>query len=376
MTAFEVMDIVRAARERDASGSPDATCHLEVGQPGHPPPVQVIEAARAALDAPIGYTEGLGTPQLRERIAGHYSDRYGLALDPGRVAVTTGASGGCVVAFLACFDPGARVAVVRPGYPCYANILEAFGIEVVPLEVDRSSGYQPTPSHLDGAGPLDGLVVASPSNPTGAVLGADELGALATWCDGNDTMLMVDEIYHGISDRQLPTAAATGSAMVVQSFSKYFCMTGWRLGWLVLPEELVRPVERLSQNLYLSPPSLSQSAALAAFDATDELDAHARRYAENRELLVDALRGAGVEEVAPAEGAFYVWADTSRWGGSRRLCRLWLSELGVAATPGVDFDPRRGEGFVRFSVAGPSEEVAEGARRLAGWLSSTDGSGR
>ncbi len=215
---------------------------------------------------------------------------------------------------------------------------------------------------------LDALVVASPSNPTGTVLSDSELGALHRWCAGRDTTLVVDEIYHGTASATSATAAAFDDAVVVQSFSKYFCMTGWRLGWLVLPEELVRPVERLAQNLYLSPHALSQEAAIAAFDACEELDSHASTYQRNRDVVMDALRGCGVEDIAPAQGAFYVWADLSAWGGSGELCRRWLDEIGVACTPGGDFDPPRGERFVRFSVAGSTAEIDTAVRRLTGWL--------
>jgi aspartate/methionine/tyrosine aminotransferase len=368
IAAFEVMDVVRQARERDAHHDGRATCHLEVGQPGRPAPRAVIDAAREALERPLGYTDGLGTPELRARIAEHYHRRHGIDLDPERVAVTTGASGGCVLAFLAFFDVGDRVGVVQPGYPCYANILEALGVEAVAVPVGTDTGYRPTPGALDAVGPLTGVVVANPSNPTGAVLDAAELDALATWCQDHGARLVLDEIYHGIADRPLPTAAARTDAVVVQSFSKYFCMTGWRLGWLVLPDAAVRAVERLAQNLFLAPPTISQLAAVAAFDATEELDLHARRHRTNRRILVEMLEGVGVGDIAPAEGAFYVWADLSEWGSSRALCRRWLEELGVAATPGIDFDPARGERYVRFSVAGATEEVEDAADRLGPWL--------
>jgi len=370
MAPFEVMDVVRAARERDESRRPGdpTTCHLEVGQPGHATPAAVRDAARAALDGPLPYTEGLGTPELRARIARFYDERYGVEVDPGRIAVTGGASAGCVLAFLAAFDIGGRVALGEPGYPCYANILDALGIEAVGLPIGADTKYQLTAGALDRAGPLDGVVVASPSNPTGAVMGTEELQGLAGWCRAHDALLLVDEIYHGITDRPVPTAAALDHTVVIQSFSKYFCMTGWRLGWLVVPPELVRPVERLAQNFYLCPPTLSQVAALAAFDATAELDAHAEGYRRNRRVLLAALERAGVDDIAPAEGAFYVWADLGAWGRSGELCGQWLDEIGVACTPGTDFDPRRGEDFVRFSVAGPADEVAEASRRLEAWL--------
>ena len=366
---FEVMDLLRAARERDRSGEVGPVRHLEVGQPSTSAPRAVLDAARRALDLPLGYTDGLGTTELRARIAQWYRERHDLEIDPYRIAVTTGASAGCVLGFLACFDAGANVAVCEPGYPCYRQILEVFGIRAVTLPIGPDVRYQPTPDALDRLGPVDGLVVASPSNPTGAMLTADELADLAAWCDGTGTRLIADEIYHGITDgRSAPTAAGIPQAVVVQSFSKYFCMTGWRLGWLVLPEALVRPVERLAQHLYLAPPTLAQHAALAAFDATDELDAHVRRYAVNRRRLVEALAAGGVTRVAPAEGAFYVWADVGHLGDSSELCATWLADLAVAATPGGDFDGAQGHRFVRFSVAGSEDEVDDAATRLTDWL--------
>ncbi len=366
---FQVMDLVRAARERGERPAPGPVCHLEVGQPSAPAPAAVLDAARAALDGPLGYTDSLGLPALRARIAADYGDRHALDVDPARVAVTTGASAGCLLAFLACFDPGDRVVVCEPGYPCYRQQLEVLGVDVVSLPIGPGTRYQPTPAALDELGPVHGLVVASPSNPTGAVLRPEELDDLAAWCATRGVRLVADEIYHGITEvRPAPTAAAHPGAVVVQSFSKYFCMTGWRLGWLVLPEELVRPVERLAQNLYLAPPTLAQHAALAAFDATDELDAHVDAYTTNRHRLLDALRAGGVTDVAPAEGAFYVWADVGHLGDSTELCRTWLDELAVAVTPGADFDPERGDRFVRCSVAGPADEVDDAAGRIGRWL--------
>jgi aspartate/methionine/tyrosine aminotransferase len=259
--------------------------------------------------------------------------------------------------------------VCVPGYPCYRHILDVLGIEAVPVALDGSSGFLPTPEVLARHGHLDGVVVASPSNPTGTTLTAAGAEALVSWCRDRGVRLVADEIYHGI-DRgtPAPTVAGATEAVVVQSFSKYFRMTGWRLGWLVLPDALVRPVERLAQNLYLAPPTLAQHAAVAAFGAVDDLDAEVRRYGSNRDLLVETLRAAGVDRIAPADGAFYVWADVRDLGDSRDLCRTWLEELAVAVTPGVDFDPDRGADFVRFSVAGPTEEVREACDRLTGWI--------
>ncbi len=373
MDAFEVMDIVRAARERDESPAARSmrTCHLEVGQPSTPSPPAVLQAARDAIDHPVGYTDALGIPVLRQRISELYRRRHDLEVPPSRIAVTGGASAGCVLTFIALADVGQRVAVFEPGYPCYRNIAESLGMDVVSISVDASTGYVPTPQMLDRAaqdGPLAVVVVASPSNPTGTALGRSHLEALHSWCGRAAATLVMDEIYHGTSTDSLATGAGFDDAVVVQSFSKYFCMTGWRLGWLVLPDWLVRPIERLAQNLYLSPNAVSQAAAVGALESTSELDAHAQTYETNRQLLVSTLVDAGVEDIAPADGAFYVWADLGKWGPAGELCRRWLDEIGVAATPGSDFDSTSGDRFVRFSVAGSTDDVGEAARRLADWF--------
>lgn len=372
---FEVMDIVAAARLRDeqaASDGGDAVLHLEVGQPSARPPDAVLEAARVALDGPLGYTDALGTAALRDAICDFYTRRIDAHVPVERVAVTSGASAGCVLAFLALCDPGDRVLVFEPGYPCYRNIAETLGLEVASVALDGNCGYVPTPAHCDAAAgqgaPLAAVVVASPANPTGAALSEAELGALHEWCAANEATLVVDEIYHGTATTQLPTAARFDDVVVIQSFSKYFCMTGWRLGWLLVPTQLLRPIETLQQNLYLAPHTLSQAAALAALGSASELDQHSATYAANRETIMAALRLGGVTDFAPARGAFYVWADLSRWGQSNELCKAWLAEIGVAATPGTDFDRSRGDSFVRFSVAGSTDEVREASERLRSWL--------
>lgn len=371
---FIVMDVLAAANERAASGG--AVYHLEVGQPSTPAPRGVIEAARRALDGDrLGYTEALGIPALRRRIARHYREWYGVALDPARVVVTTGSSGAFLLAFLAAFDAGDRVALAAPGYPAYRNILTALGVEPVLLPVGPNSRFQPTAALLDAflaesGGKLDGLIVASPSNPTGTMLDRQALADLAALCRSRGIRLVSDEIYHGIT-YGAPAASMTafgGQAIVVNSFSKYFSMTGWRLGWLVLPEDLVRPVECLAQNFFISPPSLSQSAAVAAFDCHDELEANVRRYAANRALLLERLPRAGFERIAPADGAFYLYAEVDHLTpDSHDFCRRMLAETGVAATPGTDFDPQRGHRFVRFSFAGSTEDMAAAADRLIAW---------
>jgi aspartate/methionine/tyrosine aminotransferase len=367
---FHVMEVVRAARERAEVGGD--VLHLEVGQPSTGAPTAALAAARDALGSPdaLGYTDADGMPPLRRAIADRYR-AMGVEVDPEQVAVTAGASVACVLAFLAAFSPGDRVAVCEPGYPCYRQMLHALGVEPVPVRIGPDTGFQPTPALLDAVLPLDGLVVASPSNPTGSVLAPAELADLVRWCDERDVRLVSDEIYHGITfGPPAPTAAAHADArpIVVNSFSKYFSMTGWRLGWLVLPDELIRPVELLAQNLFISAPTLSQIAALAALGAGDELDGHVARYATNRDLVLDGLERLGSTTVAPADGAFYCYADISHLGAdSQDLCARWLAEAGVAATPGIDFDPVEGHRFVRFSFAGPTDDVREAMVRLAAW---------
>ena len=367
---FIVMDVMRAANERAQRG--EDVLHLEVGQPGTPAPAKVLAAAANMLGADrLGYTDAFGVPPLRRRIVEHYRGYYGITVDERRVVVTTGSSGAFVLAFLSAFDAGDRVALASPGYPAYRNILAALGVEVVDLLVGAETNYQPAPGVLDAVdGGLDGLIVTSPSNPTGTMIDGEGLAALVSLCRERGIRLVSDEIYHGITyEMRAQTALAfTDTAIVINSFSKYFSMTGWRLGWMVVPEDLLRPVECLAQNLFISPPTLSQLAAVAAFDCSEELDGHVARYARNRNLLLAELPKAGFDRLAPAEGAFYLYADVAHLtNDSQEFCRRMLAETGVAATPGVDFDPQRGNRFVRFSFAGPTGEMAEAARRLIAW---------
>jgi aspartate/methionine/tyrosine aminotransferase len=366
---FYVMEVMRAAAERERQGQ--EVLHLEVGQPSTPAPSKVLEAARVALTQDVlGYTNALGVSLLRERIAGHHADWYGDDIDAEQVAVTLGASGACNLVFLACFDPGDRVAMAAPGYPAYRNMLTALSFEVVDLAVDASTRFQPTPEVLEAHLPLDGLVVASPSNPTGTMIDAPAMKALCSWCDANGVRLISDEIYHGITygDDAVSARSHSASAVVVNSFSKYFSMTGWRVGWLVLPDELHDPVERLAQNLFISAPTLSQIAAVAAFDCHDELRANVERYRSNRAVLLDGLPRSGLDRLAPADGAFYVYADVSEFtDDSQALCAVWLSELGLAATPGIDFDPASGNRYVRFSFAGSEHDMEAAVDRLSSW---------
>lgn len=368
---FIVMEVLAAANARAAAGAD--VLHLEVGEPAGGAPPQALAAAAAAMTrSTLGYTEAFGLPSLRRRIARHYQDRHGIAVDEARVAVTMGASGGFILAFLAAFDAGQRVVVAEPGYPAYRNILEALDIEVVPLPTTLETRFQPTPGLLEQVpGPIHGLVVASPSNPTGTMLAAGELARLAGHCRERGIRLVSDEIYHGLS-YGMPAEtvlASSGDAVVVNSFSKYFCMTGWRLGWLVLPEDLVAPVTKLAQNLFISPPSIAQHAALGAFEDTPELDRRVATYGRNRTLLLERLAGTAFERIAPADGAFYLYIDVSGLtDDSVGLCRAILEETGVALTPGVDFDPARGHHFIRLSFAGPTAEIEAAAERLVRWL--------
>lgn len=366
-----VMDVLRAANERATTRK--AVYHLEVGQPGTGAPEGVLDAARQALAGDkLGYTEALGIPALREAVARHYKDYYGIPLDPGRVVVTTGSSGGFVLAFLAAFDAGDRVALASPGYPCYRNILSAFGVEPVCLQAEAADRFQPTPALLDRArrdGPLDGLIVASPSNPTGTMLRRAELQDLADYCDLHGIRMISDEIYHGITyDRRADTALGIApSAIVINSFSKYFSMTGWRVGWMVVPEDLTRAIECLSQNLFISAPTLSQLAAVAAFDCRDENDRRVDSYRASRDLLLRALPEAGFDKLAPADGAFYIYADVGHLtNDSDTFCRQILADTGVALAPGLDFDSERGHRFVRFSYAETPATVKHAAALLAG----------
>jgi aspartate/methionine/tyrosine aminotransferase len=372
---FHVMDVWAAAAERQRTHGD--LVNLSAGQPSTPAPVAVREAAAAALsDQVLGYTVALGIPELRAAISGHYARTYGLDVPVGRTVVTTGSSGGFLLAFLAAFDAGDRVAMARPGYPCYRNILTALGCEVVELPCGPQTRYQPTVEMLEALDePVRGLVVASPANPTGTVLDPAELAALARYCEHNGIQLVSDEIYHGISYEGAPATssawATSREAIVVNSFSKYFSMTGWRLGWLLLPPRLLRAADCLAGNFTVCPPALPQLAALAAFDERSyaEADGHVTRYATNRRLLLDGLTRLGLGTLAPADGAFYVYAEVSHLtGDSMDLTYRLLADIGLAVAPGIDFDPVDGGRWIRLSFAGATADIEEALRRLAGWL--------
>jgi aspartate/methionine/tyrosine aminotransferase len=371
---FIVMDVMAEANRREVAG--EDVLHLEVGQPSTGAPSGVIEVAQATLVSDkLGYTEALGIDLLRERIARYYGETHDIDLAADRVVVTTGSSGGFMLAFLSAFDAGDRVALADPGYPAYRNILSALGIEAVAIPTTIDDRYQPTPELLDRVvretGAIDGLIVASPANPTGTMLAAAEMKALTGYCDANGIRLISDEIYHGITYEGAGETALsfTDNAFIVNSFSKYYSMTGWRVGWMVVPEDLHRSVECLAQNLFISVPALSQRAACAAFDCREELDANVLRYAANRELLLRELPKAGLDRLAPADGAFYIYAEVGHLtNDSEAFCRQILAETGVAMAPGTDFDRERGRATVRISFAGDTATMGEAARRLQAWL--------
>ena len=372
---FRVMDIFNQANALERQGHD--IIHMEAGQPGTPAPESVLEAAKYALSTDkIGY-KPLGLPQLRERIARYYGDVHGLDIAPSRIIITTGSSAGFILSFLALFDSGARIGLGAPYYPAYPNLLRVLGCDPVIIPTGPDSNYQLTAEHvtnsINGCTPieLDGLIVASPANPTGSMLLKDELEALVHLCGEQRITLISDEIYHGITYKHTAhTALEFGSdVIVVNSFSKYYSMTGWRIGWLVVPEDMGRSFHRLDQNLYISAPAISQFAALAAMDARAELDEYVSVYARNRDLLLKELPKAGLKKFAPADGAFYLYADISHiTDDSESFCNRMLNEIGVAATPGTDFDAGTRTSYVRFSYAGSHREMASSADRLKKWL--------
>jgi len=359
-----------AANARAAAGHD--VVHLEVGQPSTAAPAGVIEAAARALGSErLGYTEAFGLPELRRAIADDYRARYGVEVDAERIAVTAGSSGGFVLAFLSAFDAGDRVAFATPGYPGYRNILAALDVEPVSLAAKRADGFQPTVEVLSALPhPPDGLILASPANPTGSMLAPGDILRLVEWCGKNGVRVISDEIYHGITYGKpaMTLADLDPSAIVINSFSKYYSMTGWRLGWMVVPQDLLRVVECLAQNLFISPPTLSQHAACAVFGCREAIDANVRRYADNRAILLDGLPRCGFGPFAPADGAFYIYAGIGAFDAeSPDLAREILNDAGVAVTPGVDFDLVHGKYFVRFSYAGSGDEMREAVRRLEAW---------
>jgi aspartate/methionine/tyrosine aminotransferase len=370
---FIVMDVMAAAAQREAQGA--HIIHMEVGQPAAPAPATAIKAAQAALArGRIGYTETLGIPSLRARIARHYRQAYDFALDPARVVVTTGSSGGFILAFLSLFEPGDRVALANPGYPPYRHILSALGCEPVLIETSAETRWALSAKSLIAAHqrtPLKGVVVASPANPTGTMMDADALARLIAVAEAEGIRVISDEIYHGLDYAFSAETAASASdrVVVINSFSKYFCMTGWRVGWMIVPDNLVRAVERLQGNLAISVPTLAQVAAEAAFDGRDEMEAVKHGYEENRRILTENLPKAGLGKFLPVDGAFYLYADISRFSDdSLDFAKRMLNEANVAATPGIDFDPINGRHFLRFCYAGSAAEMHEAVERIGTWL--------
>ncbi len=366
---FIVMDVMEAARLAEAAGR--HIIHMEVGQPGTPAPAAARAAlARAMSAGPLGYTVALGLPELRRGIADLYRRWYGVDLNPERVVVTAGSSGAFLLAFTALFEAGARVGLGEPGYPSYRQILKALSLEPVGIQTAEANRLQPVPEDLPEG--LDGLIVASPGNPSGTMLGHEALSALIGACAERGISFISDEIYHGLQyeGRAVTALEITDDAYVINSFSKYFSMTGWRIGWMVVPEDHIRAVERLAQNMFICPPHASQVAALAALDCIDELEANRAVYAENRRLMLEGLPKAGFTRIAPPDGAFYIYADVSDLTqDSRAFAAEILEKAGVAVTPGLDFDQRRGAQTLRFSYARGTDDIAEGLRRLANFMS-------
>jgi len=361
---FIVMDVMEAARKAEAAGR--HIIHMEVGQPGTGAP----EAAKTKLIAdmadPLGYTVGLGLPELRARIAKHYADWYSVEIDPARVVITSGASGAFLLAFSALFDNDARVGLGTPCYPSYRQILKAVGLAPIDIQTTLEQRFQPVPADV-AAHNLDGLIVASPANPTGTMLDADALRALSVACQRQGAAFISDEIYHGI-DYDVPPVTAlqvTDDVYVVNSFSKYFSMTGWRVGWMIVPEDHVRRVERLAQNMFICAPHAAQKLALYAMDCAPELDQNRAVYAANRDLMIAGLKDAGLAQFAPPDGAFYIYVDVSDYtDDALSFAAQILETAGVAVTPGLDFDAARGHHWLRFSYARATEDIVEGLKRL------------
>lgn len=366
---FIVMDVMEAARAAEQAGR--HIIHMEVGQPGSGAPKDALVRLAADMAAePLGYTVGLGLPELRARIAQHYRDWYGVALDPARVVVTAGASGAFILAFSALFDTGERVGLGAPCYPSYRQILRALDLVAVDMPTTLANRMQPVAGDV-AAHDLAGLIVASPANPTGTMLGLADMRALAQGCAVTGAALISDEIYHGLGygTRAVTALEVTDEVYVINSFSKYFSMTGWRVGWMVVPQDHVRRIERLAQNMFICPSHAAQRLALYAMDAPAELDANVEVYAENRRLMMEGLPLAGFAKFAPPDGAFYVYADVSEYtDDSLRFCAEVLDQAGVAITPGLDFDPVEGHRWVRFSYARSTPDIVEGLARLKAFM--------
>ncbi len=369
---FRALDILGVVNERTARG--EDIIHLEAGQPSDGAPKEALDYACRVINADprLGYTEALGMPLLRDRIAVWYRDTYGIDMDISRLAVTMGGSGGFLLAFLSLFEIGDKVAVPTPGYPPYRSYLKSLGIKTVEIETSAKTNYQPTVAHLEALEEkIDGLVINSPANPTGTLIPPAELKKIAAWCKEHKVRLISDELYHGVTygEKAETVLRYTDEAVILNSFSKYFAMTGWRLGWLVMPPEVTKRVKCLAESLLIAPPTLAQHVAYKTFDHTDVLDGYVARYRKNLEILKKRLPAIGLDRLSDTKGAFYLYADIRHLtNDSEAFCRRMLDEAKVACTPGVDFDEKRGHGTIRISFAGSTESVEEACKRLSAWL--------
>ena len=371
VSPFIVMDIMREANELEAKGK--SIIHMEVGQPSTSAPRQALRTAeKVLLQERLGYTEALGDIDLRKKISQFYIARYNLEIDFNRIIVTTGASGGLQLAFLSLFDAGDRVALTEPCYPGYRNMLSSMNIEIEKLSIGPEYDFRLNVEVLEKmSNRIDGLIMSSPGNPTGSMTKAEQLKLIVSWCQENQVKLISDEIYHGIEYEEPAITAVNldNASIVINSFSKYFSMTGWRLGWMVVPENMIRTIERLAQNLFISPPTISQLAALGSLDSLEELNQTVARYKKNRELMISRLPQFGLSKFAPIDGAFYAYVDVSNLADNSEIfCREMLREIGVAITPGIDFDRENGMRYVRFCFSGLTEEINEAMNRLSNWL--------
>ena len=371
MPPFIVMDVMQAASLRESKGGD--VLHLEVGQPSTKAPSKVITAAKTALENDkLGYTPALGLLKLRADISKHYKDWYGVDVPLDRIVATKGSSAAFILSFMAAFEPGDRVVMASPGYPAYRNILKSLGITPISILTELKHRFQPTVALLEELEqPIDGLIIASPSNPAGTMIGYQQMQELSNYCKKKEIRLISDEIYHGVNYGQQPVSALETNAesIIINSFSKYFSMTGWRLGWMIVPQDLARSVECLAQNMFISPPTLSQIAASAAFDSYEEAEDNVKRYAINRSILMNELPSSGLDKLAPADGAFYIYADIAHFtNDSVEFCKRMLEEIGVACTPGLDFDPDRGDSTLRLSFSGVEHDIIEACKRIKTWL--------
>ena len=370
---FYAMEIMREAQRLEQTGK--NIIHMEVGQPGASAPKAVLETTKKALvDGQLKYTEAKGRIELREKIAEYYLNFHGISVSPERIIVTTGSSAGFNLAFLSCFNVGDRIAISTPGYPPYHNIMSALGLQTVKIQATANSGWAlelDSIEELHCQQKLSGVLIASPANPSGTMQSRESLQKICEYCDNHGIWLISDEIYHRLDFKEKAETALelSNHAVVINSFSKYYCMTGWRIGWMVIPEILLHPIERLAQNFYISAPDLSQQAAISAFDATEELEEVKSDYSENRIMLLEQLAQIGFSEILPPDGAFYIYANVNNFSNnSLEFTKSMLLEAGVAVTPGIDFDSERGKNFVRFSYAGLVTEMHEAIARLKNWL--------